>query len=62
MEQVISVVDTVMATGKVVAFALVSIYGSGEGAETSIESGITLLRGSLASWKKHGMPDMCPDV
>ena len=56
MEQVLTVVDTVMATGKVIAFALVSVYGKGEGAETSIHSGITLLRGALSSWKRHGMP------
>ncbi|MDF1512811.1 MAG: hypothetical protein P1S60_03265 [Anaerolineae bacterium] len=49
-------VDKVMATGKVVAFALVSIYGSGEGAATSIESGITLLDRALASWAQHGIP------
>lgn len=58
MEQVLAVVDTVMATNKVVAFAIVSVYGMGEGAETSIQSGITLLRGGLTSWKKHGMPSV----
>ena len=56
MEQVLAVIDTVMATGKVVAFALVSVYGEGEGSETSIQSGLSLLRGALSSWKRYGMP------
>lgn len=36
MEQVLSAIDVVMATQKVVAFALVSIYEKGDGAEISI--------------------------
>jgi arginase len=56
LEQVLEVIDIVMATGKVIAFALVSVYGKGEGAETSIQSGITLLRGAMAAWKRHGIP------
>lgn len=56
MEQVLAAVDTVMATGKVVALAVVSVYGEGEGSETSVASGIELIRGSLASWQKHGLP------
>jgi arginase len=56
MDQVLAAVDSVMATGKVAAFALVSLYGAGKGAEISIQSGITLLHGSLASWKQYGMP------
>jgi len=58
MAQVLAAIDTVMATGKVVAFALVSVYGKGEGAEKSVGSGIELLRGALVRWKQHGMPDV----
>jgi len=56
MAQVLAAVDTVMATGKVVALAVVSVYGEGEGSERTVASGIELLRGSLASWQQHGHP------
>lgn len=56
MEQVLGVVDTAMATGKVVALAVVSVYGEGEGSETSVASGIELIRGSLERWQQHGLP------
>ena len=56
MEQVLAAVNTVMATGKVVALAVVSVYGEGEGSETSVASGIALIRGSLTAWQKHGLP------
>jgi len=62
MGQVLAVIDTVMATGKVVAFALVSVYGKGVGAEKSIESGIKLLRGGLSSWKRYGIPTIAHAV
>jgi arginase len=58
MEQVLAVIETVMATGKVVAFALVSVYGKGEGADSSIQSGIDLLRGGLVAWKQYGLPQI----
>lgn len=48
-------IDLVMATGKVAACAVVSVYGAGEGSATSVASGIELIRGALASWKRHGM-------
>jgi arginase len=44
-----------MATGKVVAFAVVSVYGEGEGHEVTQASGIELIRGGLEAWNKHGM-------
>ncbi len=44
-----------MATGKVAAFAVVSVYGEEEGSEISVKSGIELIRGGLESWKKWGM-------
>jgi hypothetical protein len=56
MAQVLDAVDTVMATSKVVAFALVSVYGQGEGSDTSVASGIELLRGGLERWAKYGTP------
>jgi arginase len=54
LNQVLTAVDTVMATGKVAALALVSVYGAGEGHEISVDSGIQLLYGSLTSWQKYG--------
>lgn len=56
MAQVLSAVDTVMATGKVAAYAVVSIYASGEGRERSVQSGIELIRGGLAAWQRNGLP------
>lgn len=56
MQQVQDAIETVMATGKVVAYAVVSVYAEGEGSETSVKSGIELLRGGLESWNRHGMP------
>jgi len=50
VEQTVRAIGTVMATGKVAAFALVSIYNRGEEGKLSVVSGIELLRGGLASW------------
>jgi arginase len=58
MEQVLAAIETVMATGKVVAYAVVSVYGEGEGSETTVASGIELIRGGLESWRRHGLPDV----
>jgi arginase len=58
IEQVLAAVETVMATGKVVAFAVVSVYGEGEGSQTTVASGAELIRGGLAAWHRHGMPDV----
>lgn len=55
MAQVLAAVDTVMATGKVAVFAVVSVYGEGEGSEQSVASGIELIRGGLQAWQKYGM-------
>lgn len=57
MQQVLAAIDTVMATGKVVAYALVSIYGEGEGSQVTVTSGIELIRGGLESWQRHGMSE-----
>lgn len=54
MQQVLDAVKVVMGTGKVVALAVVSVYGSGEGSEISRASGIELIRGGLEAWR--GVP------
>ena len=56
MSQVAKAIDIVMSTGKVAAFAVVSVYGAGEGAETMITSGMSLIKNGLVSWKKYGLP------
>ncbi len=56
MKQVHAAIDTVMATGKVIAFAVVSVCGQGEGSEVSVASGIELIRGGLKSWRRYGLP------
>jgi arginase len=55
MEQVQAAIQTVMATGKVAALAVVSVYGEGAGCDTSVASGMELIRGSLTAWRQHGM-------
>lgn len=52
LEQVARAIEIVMATGKVAAYAVVSVYGAGEGHETSISSGLGLIRAGLESWKR----------
>lgn len=54
MVQVKAAIETVMASGKVGVLALVSIYGEGEGSETSIASAIEMMEKGLQSWKNHG--------
>lgn len=55
MVQVQQAIDIVMATGKVAALAVVSVYGAGDGAEISQASGVELIRGGLTAWHKYGM-------
>jgi hypothetical protein len=55
MEQVKAAIETVMATGKVAAYAVVSVSGEGDGAENMVNSGMELIRDGLKSWKKYGM-------
>lgn len=55
MEQVLTAVDTVMATGKVAVYAVVSVYGEGEGRARSVASGIELIQSGLTTWQKYGM-------
>ena len=53
-----------MATGKVTAFAVVSVYFQGRSqvvdASTAVDlaSGVELVRGGLTSWRRYGRP--CP--
>jgi arginase len=55
MDQVQAAIETVMATGKVAAYAVVSVFGKGEGADIMVNSGMELIRGGLENWKKYGM-------
>lgn len=50
MAQVQAATRTVMETGKVVAFAVVSVYGKGEGSDICRASGIELVRAGLEAW------------
>ena len=52
MEQVLAAVDTVMSTGKVVAFAVVSVYAGGAGRDISVQAGIELIGGGLRAWTR----------
>jgi len=56
LEQVGQAIETVMATGKVAVFAVVSVYGEGTGGDISKESGIRLICIGLQAWRKHGFP------
>jgi arginase len=54
MEEVLTAIDTVMATGTVAAFAVVSNWAGGEDGDTAVASGVRLLRGGLESWRRYG--------
>src|SRR4051812_28928759 len=56
MAQVLSAIEMVMATGKVAALAVVSVYGEGEGSAISVASGIELIGSALKAWHQYGMP------
>ena len=56
MRQTLAAVECVMATGKVAAFAVVSVYFEGQSTETDLASGVALLRGGLTSWRRYGCP------
>ena len=57
IDQVAEAIDIVMATGKVVALALVSVSGDGEGAGVTRASAAAMLRAGIESWQRHGLPD-----
>jgi arginase len=54
--QVLAAIDAVMTTGKVAAFAVVSVWADGDGGDVAVDSGVRLLRGGLESWRRHGSP------
>ncbi|ABU58922.1 arginase family protein [Roseiflexus castenholzii] len=54
LSEVSAAIDTVMATGKVGAFAVVSVYGAGPGSDISVASGTALIRAGLEAWARHG--------
>ena len=56
MAQVQAAIETVMATEKVAALAVVSVYGEGEGSAISVNSGIELIGSALKAWRQYGMP------
>ena len=53
MEQVQAAINTVMNTGKVAVFAVVSIWTDGEGGETAIASGTQLVRAGVEAWARQ---------
>ena len=55
MEQVLAAIDTVMATGKVVTYAMVSVWADGDGGDVAVDSGVKLIAGGLESWRRHGI-------
>jgi arginase len=55
MEQVLTAIETVMATGKVATYAIVSIWADGDGGDVAVDSALTLLREGLASWRRYGV-------
>jgi len=55
MAQVKAAIDTVMSSGKVAAFAVVSVSGNGEGADVMVSAGMELIRSGLSAWTKYGM-------
>jgi len=55
MEQVLAAIDTVMATGKVVTYAMVSVWADGDGGDVAVDSGVKLLASGLESWRRHGI-------
>ena len=56
MAQVVAAIEAVMATGKVAALAVVSVYGEGAGSDVAVASGIELIQAGLKSWRRHGLP------
>jgi arginase len=55
MDQVLAAVETVMATGKVMTYAVVSVWADGEGGDIALASGTELVTGGLELWRRYGM-------
>ena len=56
--QVLAAVDRVMATGKVLVYAVVAINAGGPAREQSLAAGKELIGGGLASWRRCGAPSI----
>lgn len=56
LSTVVRAIDLVLATGKVAACAVVSVFGMGEGRELSVAAGVGLISAALESWRRSGMP------
>jgi arginase len=56
IETVGEAIEAVMATGKVAAFAVVSVCGRPASAHRDMSSGIELVRSGLHAWSRHGAP------
>ena len=54
MGQVLAAIDTVMATGKVAAYAVVSVSFHGYDNDVDVASGVELVRSGLRSWRRYG--------
>jgi arginase len=54
MEQVLAAIDTVMSTGKVATYAVVSVWADGDGGDVAVDSGVKLLTGGLEAWRRYG--------
>ena len=55
MAQTLAAIDAVLASGKVAAYAVVSVSFSKQGNDVDVASGVELVRGGLAAWRRHGM-------
>jgi arginase len=56
LPQALAAVECVMATGKVAAFAVVSVYFENRSTSVDLASGVELVRGGLAAWRRYGCP------
>jgi arginase len=54
LARTLAAIETVMATGQVVAYAVVSVFAQGQGGQTSVASGAALMRGGLEAWRRYG--------
>lgn len=53
----LAAMETVLATGKVAAIAVVSTSSAGELGHTTVESAADVIRGALRAWRSHGLPE-----
>ena len=60
LDQVAAAIDVVVATSKVVAMAIVSVFNQGESSRVTVASGIELVRAGFESWRRHGQPSAAP--